>query len=87
MRTLAEPEESAAVHDRISDLVMVHGGISALENPLRSMTWLDPYMSEWVHHQAPFTLVASACDSFFSRLNAAYPTSLATKLATLSLHF
>ena len=57
-------QESAAVHDRsrlVSDLVMVHGGISALENPLRSMTWLDSAMSEWVLQQAPFVSVCSAC--------------------------
>ena len=57
-------QESAAVHDRsriVSDLVMVHGGISALENPIRSMTWLDPAMSEWVHQQTPFVSVCSAC--------------------------
>ena len=57
-------QESAAVHDRrriVSDLVMVHGGISALENPIRSMTWLDPAMSEWVHQQAPFVSVCFAC--------------------------
>lgn len=57
-------QESAAVHDRsriASDLVMVHGGISAVENPLRSMTWLDPIMSEWVRQQTPFVSVAAAC--------------------------
>ena len=57
-------QESAAVHDRshiVSDLLMVHGGISALENPIRSMTWLDPAMSEWVHQQTPFVSVCSAC--------------------------
>ena len=40
-------QDSAAVHDRsrhVSDMVMVHGGVATLENPARSMTWLDPHM-------------------------------------------
>ena len=44
------------MHDRsgiVSDLIIVHGDFSALENPKRSFTWLDPHMSEWVHQQPP----------------------------------
>lgn len=90
-------QESAAVHDRsriVSDVVMVHGGISALENPLRSMTWLDPTMSEWVQQQTPFLSACSACQfgadwdkSWLFVCNhpciheAAYPDPLANSLA------
>ena len=57
-------QDSAAVHDRsrhVSDMVMVHGGVATLENPARSMTWLDPHMSEWVRQQTPYIAVAAAC--------------------------
>ena len=57
-------QESSAVHDRARALltnVATHGGISILENPATSMTWLDPLMADWVASTLPFAAQAAAC--------------------------
>ena len=57
-------QESSLIHDRsrfILPAINRGGGLSILENPGSSMTWLDDQMVSWVHSEAPFAAHARAC--------------------------
>lgn len=57
-------QESATIHDcarRILTMVACKGGIIILENPLTSMTFLDPDMVAWIRSTAPYLAAVPAC--------------------------
>ena len=57
-------QESATVHDRarlLLSAVCCQNGLVILENPAASITWLDPFMWQWIFCIAPFVTHASTC--------------------------
>lgn len=57
-------QDSSEVHDRsraILELVSLRGGVITLENPWRSVTWLDSLMKAWVQSIAPYLSLVAAC--------------------------
>ena len=83
-------QESSIIHDRARLLLSAvdrQNGLAILENPSSSMTWLDEWMSNWVHTVAPLQPMPAHANlaRIWLKHGASSPISLRLKVSLVAV--